>query len=140
MARAAADFGKFWTVALLSALPGGWLLGTMSGNLGGWIIGILAALPFVAAGLLVAAPAMLALRRAGKNSALNYLLLGMAVGALLEWTVEIVVSTGTYSGPLHLGGAWGAAIGLWSSALWCLFFRQRPPSFARAAGATVPGT
>jgi hypothetical protein len=133
MGKAAIGFGKFLAVALLSALPGAWLIGTMTDSVAGWILGALAALPFVAAGLLLAAPAMLALRRSGRNSALNYLLLGAGVGVLLEWMVEIAIASDPFS-PLRLGGAWGAAIGLWSSAMWCLFFRDRPGSFARPPG------
>lgn len=83
----------------------------------------------IALGILLAAPAMIALRRAGKNSAVNYLLLGMAVGVLLESCLGVLAATAPFAGPLRLGGVWGAGIGLWSSAMWCLFFRGRPKSF-----------
>ncbi|HEX8261493.1 MAG TPA: hypothetical protein VF547_01315 [Allosphingosinicella sp.] len=142
MRRTAIDLARGFTAALLSTLPGAWLLGSMSNSLGGWILGGLAALPFVAAGLLLAAPAMLALRRAGRNSALNYLLLGAGSGVLVESMLEVAIAVGTPYSPLQLGGAWGAAVGLWSSAMWCLIFRDRPRSFGRgsAAPGSTPGT
>jgi hypothetical protein len=105
-----------------------------SGGPGGLAVGIVVALPFVAAGMLLAMPAMLALRRAGKNSTVNYLLLGTAVGMLLEWSFSMLAAA-LHSNPT--GGAFGAVLGLWSSAAWCLVFRGRPRSFAPLGGADI---
>ena len=113
-------------LALLFSLPQGPLVGVL--------LSVAVTVPLIVAGLVLAAPAMVLLRKLRRDSVPSYLLVGFLVGALMGSvaTGNMRDSDTTPTEPAayneqaaRTGSAFGGAYGLWSSAMWCLVFRRR---------------